>query len=297
MRIMRSVPFGELLADFRKRRHMSQSKLAEELGLHRNTISLWERGEYLPEMLTCIWELAHILYLSEEELQQLFQARLGTTTIRFLADAFIPVFAALRERSAAAFDFLRLCAVLAPEFVPDELIMQGAIFLGPHLQSISTDALLWNEIIEVLRTYSMIQYCHETRSLLISLPVQLLLLHDMAEDEITLWIGRALQALNAALLYPAIEPSLAQRYIAQQQLYYTHIDACTTLMVQRKLSRPEGVQLLLCVGYSLLKSSAFKQAELFLTRAFNLVKTYDPEDPDLYLQALYCFILLAYAQK
>jgi DNA-binding XRE family transcriptional regulator len=292
MRIMRSVPFGELLADFRKRRHMSQSKLAEELGLHRNTISLWERGEYLPEMLTCIWELAHILYLSEEELQQLFQARLGTTTIRFLADAFIPVFAALRERSAAAFDFLRLCAVLAPEFVPDELIMQGAIFLGPHLQSISTDALLWNEIIEVLRTYSLIQYCHETRSLLISLPVQFLLLHDMAEDEVTLWIDRALQALNVTLLYPAIEPSLAQ-----QQLYYTHIDACTTLMMQRKLSRPAGVQLLLCVGYLLLKSSAFKQAELFLTRAFELVKMYDSEGPDLYLQALYCFIQLAYAQQ
>lgn len=44
-----SSSFGEILKIFRKRRRLSQQALADLLGVHRNTISIWERGDFLPD--------------------------------------------------------------------------------------------------------------------------------------------------------------------------------------------------------------------------------------------------------
>ena len=41
--------FGALLKAFRTRRRLTQQQLADKLGIHRNTIGTWERGDYLPE--------------------------------------------------------------------------------------------------------------------------------------------------------------------------------------------------------------------------------------------------------
>ncbi len=48
MEQMTADPFGEVLKSFRKRKRLSQQALAERLGVHRNTISIWERGDFLP---------------------------------------------------------------------------------------------------------------------------------------------------------------------------------------------------------------------------------------------------------
>lgn len=75
------TPFGELLVGFRKRQHLSQVALAGLLGTHRNTISLWERGDYLPDTLTMVLELIKVLSLSEDEANVLLEARFGTSSV------------------------------------------------------------------------------------------------------------------------------------------------------------------------------------------------------------------------
>lgn len=75
------IPFGELLVRFRKRQHLSQEALAVLLGTHRNTISLWERGDYLPDTLTMVLELIRVLSLSEDEANLLLEARFGTSSV------------------------------------------------------------------------------------------------------------------------------------------------------------------------------------------------------------------------
>ena len=59
--------FAELLHRLRKRARLTQQALAERMGAHRNTVGLWERGEYLPETLTSVLELARVLQLSEAD--------------------------------------------------------------------------------------------------------------------------------------------------------------------------------------------------------------------------------------
>jgi tetratricopeptide (TPR) repeat protein len=68
--------FGELLKAFRKHKHLTQEALATALGVHRNTISVWERGDYLPESKTIVLELARQLKLDEQETRLLLEASL-----------------------------------------------------------------------------------------------------------------------------------------------------------------------------------------------------------------------------
>lgn len=71
-----SAPFGELLVTRRTRCNLTQTALATALGMHRNTISRWERGEGLPETRGMVLELARLLRLNEQETRQLLEASL-----------------------------------------------------------------------------------------------------------------------------------------------------------------------------------------------------------------------------
>jgi tetratricopeptide (TPR) repeat protein len=66
--------FGALLKIFRKRRYLTQQQLAEAIGVHRNAISRWEQGSFLPEQKGIVLELARHLYLDDQETRQLLEA-------------------------------------------------------------------------------------------------------------------------------------------------------------------------------------------------------------------------------
>ncbi len=68
--------FGEILRVARKRKHMTQKQLAQQLGVHSNTISSWEVGTYLPESRELVLKLVRHLDLNEQEAWQLLEASL-----------------------------------------------------------------------------------------------------------------------------------------------------------------------------------------------------------------------------
>src|SRR5579884_2405855 len=68
--------FGDLLKTFRKRAHIVQQELADRLGVHRNTIGSWERGDFLPESKTLVLELARQLQLDTHDTRLLLEASL-----------------------------------------------------------------------------------------------------------------------------------------------------------------------------------------------------------------------------
>jgi tetratricopeptide (TPR) repeat protein len=66
--------FGELLRAFRKRRGLTQQQVATGIGMHRNAISRWEQGDFLPESKGMVLELATFLHLSDPEARQFLEA-------------------------------------------------------------------------------------------------------------------------------------------------------------------------------------------------------------------------------
>ncbi|HLJ33618.1 MAG TPA: helix-turn-helix domain-containing protein [Ktedonobacteraceae bacterium] len=81
MNLMHNAFFGEVLWRFRKRKRLSQQRLAGYIGVHRDSISSWERGEYFPETPTTLHELARVLMLDAEEKCLLFESLYGTVSI------------------------------------------------------------------------------------------------------------------------------------------------------------------------------------------------------------------------
>jgi tetratricopeptide (TPR) repeat protein len=75
-----SGSFGETLKTFRKRQRLTQKHLAQQLGVHTNTISLWELGARLPATRGLVLELALHLALNEPETRQLLESSLTALT-------------------------------------------------------------------------------------------------------------------------------------------------------------------------------------------------------------------------
>jgi tetratricopeptide (TPR) repeat protein/DNA-binding XRE family transcriptional regulator len=66
--------FAELLRSFRERASLDQATLAAALGVHRNTVSAWERGQYRPHDREIVLRLAEELALAPPETDYLLHA-------------------------------------------------------------------------------------------------------------------------------------------------------------------------------------------------------------------------------
>lgn len=78
------LSFGALLKSFRVRQHLAQQQLAEAVGVHRNAIGRWERGEFLPKSKAIVLELARCLHLSDHETRQFLEASLTALSPHWL---------------------------------------------------------------------------------------------------------------------------------------------------------------------------------------------------------------------
>ena len=99
-------------------------------------------------------------------------------------------FERVTQQSAAAADLLRLCAFLAPDAIPEEIVTKEASHLGEHLQAVSEDEGLLDEAIAVLRAYSLIRRDPDEKTLSVHRLVQAVLRDAMTDDEKKLWAER-----------------------------------------------------------------------------------------------------------
>lgn len=71
-----SQAFGQVLAELRRDRGLSQERLALEAGYHRTYVSLLERGKYSPS-LDAIVHLARVLGISPSDLVHHAEVRMS----------------------------------------------------------------------------------------------------------------------------------------------------------------------------------------------------------------------------
>ncbi len=124
-------------------------------------------------------------------------------------------FARVEQKKPAAAALLRLCAFLAPDAIPEELITEGAAHLPAPLQIFGAAHLL-DEAIGTLRTYSLLQRDATTRMLSLHRLVQAVLQDKLEETERRAWAEHTLHAVNSA--FPLVEYSTwtqCERLLAQ----------------------------------------------------------------------------------
>jgi hypothetical protein len=163
-------------------------------------------------------------------------------------------------------DLLRLLAFLAPDHIPEELLVQGAPYWPHQLRQAVVDHFNFDRLIEVLLAFSLVKRLTKDRLLSIHRLVQVVQIDRMSFDEQQMWAMYVVQALHA--LFPR-DPQdvttwpLCQRYLEQAE-------ACSTFIQQYQLHVPEAAEVLDRAGIFLRDNASYQTAEPLLQQALHI---------------------------
>ncbi len=163
-----------------------------------------------------------------------------------------------------AADLLRLCAFLHPDAIPEEFITEGAVELGPALQSIGENIFALDDAIVELLRYSLVRRNQDEKTLTVHRLVQAVLRDGMQEETQRQWAERAVRAINRVF------PEFSFAVQEQCKRYVSHVQTCSEWITQWQMIFPEAAQLLGKAGHYLCERAQYKEAELLLDQALQL---------------------------
>lgn len=160
-----------------------------------------------------------------------------------------------------ATDLLRVCAFLAPDAIPEELLLEGASQLGTRLQPLTTDTTRLNDAIGVLLRYSLVKRDPQERTLSIHRLVQAVLKESMKKRAQREWAERTVRAVSAAF------PMMEYKTLARCKRLLPHALVCWDLVKQYHFFSKEASLLLKKMGYYLMTNERYTEAEQVLRQA------------------------------
>ncbi len=171
-------------------------------------------------------------------------------------------FQQVEQQSPAAAEVLRLCAFLAADAIPEELLVRGAAELGAVLGAVARDPFQLNEALEVLHRYSLVRRGSSTHLLSVHRLVQVVLKENMDQQTQRAWAERTVRAVNAA--FPVADAGAGSLPVPQtgsQQDYLPHAQECAALITQYQLHFPQAARLLYQAGVFLHIHGFYPQSQ------------------------------------
>jgi hypothetical protein len=235
--------------------------ISQELG--GLPLALDQAGAYIEET-HC--SLADYLHLYRSQRADLLKERGGLVPDHPepVATTWSLSFAQVQERSAAAADVLRVCAFLHPDAIPEEIITEGAAALGPEVQAIDRNPLVFNQAIGVLLSYSLLKRQPEEHLLSIHRLVQAVLKDGMDAPTYYQWAERVVQAVNDAL------PELDYRTYTRYERCLPHAQECAQLIEKEHLTSNAARRLLMQTGLYLKEHARYDEAETFYQHSLRI---------------------------
>jgi tetratricopeptide (TPR) repeat protein len=236
-------------------------KISQELG--RLPLALDQAGAYLEETgmgLSSYW------HIYQSHRADLLRRRGGLVADHpdSVATTWSLSFQKVEEKNPAAADLLRLCAYLAPEAIPEEILTVGTSSLGSVLALVAEDAFLLNQALEALRAYSLITRDPGKQTLTIHRLVQAVLHDSMTIGVQQQWMQRAIQAVEAA--HPCLD--VTSRALYERLL--PHAFQCATWIRCLPNASPISVRLLNQAGRYLEECGRYQEAKQLLEQALTI---------------------------
>ena len=186
-------------------------------------------------------------------------------------------FEQVEKLNPIAADLLRFLAFLAPDAIPEQLVIDGASQLSPTLQPLADDEALLDEAVAALARYSLVRRKRDDSTLTVHRLVQTVLKYHMDEPTQRQWAEYAVRAVNEAF------PDVADyRNWPLCQQFLPHAQTCAALIDQWQFAFSEAGRLCNQVGYYLQDRAQYAEAEIFYQRAITIgEQTLGPEHPNL----------------
>ena len=238
-------------------------QISEELG--GLPLALDQAGAYIEET-SC--SLADYLDLYRTRRAEVLKERGGLTDDHpdSVATTWSISFEKVEQANPAAADLLRLCAFLAPDAIPEEIISAGAEHLGPLLRTAARDPMILNKATAALGAYSLISRNATEKILSIHRLVQAVLRDALPDDEGKLWAERTVLAVSKAC------PDVVFAMWQQWERYLPHALACGDLVEQEKLLLPETFRLLNETGNYLCERARYTEAKKLYQQCLHVWK-------------------------
>ncbi len=203
------------------------------------------------------------------------QSSMSTDYPHTVASTWALSFAQVEQQGPAAADLLRLCAFLHPDVIPEAILTEGAVELGPVLSPVVADPLLLNAAIQTLRRYSLVKRDPEAKLLNMHRLVQVVLKDSLDEPAQRQWAERTVRAVNRA--FPEAEFATWERC----ELYLPHALLGAQWTRQYGFTFPEAARLLHMAGVYLRQRGQYTQAQPLLERVLALrEQVLGPEHPE-----------------
>lgn len=236
------------------------------LALAQFPLAIDQAGAYIEETRCSLHDY---LYLYQKHRYALL-ARRGKQVTHYpesVATTWSLSFERVEQINPAAAELLRLCAFLAPDHIPEELLIAGAPHWPPMLQQAVADHFAFNQMLETLLAFSLVKRRSEHHQLSLHRLVQVVQTERMTRAEQRLWAERIVLAVTSVFPGNAKDEeavwSHCQRYLEQAQM-------CDTLIGEHHLQIPEAVEILGRTGTYLCERALYTLAEPLFQRALRL---------------------------
>jgi len=175
-------------------------------------------------------------------------------------------FGRVKQANPAAAELLNACAFLAPESIPEELLISGAPHLGDILAPVVKDPIQLDQICKDALRYSLLQR-RDDKTLVVHRLVQAVLQDNLPSPIQADWKQRIVLTVNRAS--PDVRDiqlwSACERWVLHALIGATWID-------QEQMSRPEATGLLNKAGYYLLDRARYREAEPLHVQALKIAE-------------------------
>jgi len=229
-------------------------------------LALVQAGAYIEET-RCSLEAYRRLYTTHRKTLLARHSRLILDYPDTVATTWSLSFQRVEQQSPAAADVLRLCTFLAPDAIPEELLMRGIAEpgLGPGAQVV--DPLKLNEALGVLLKYSLVRREENENRQILSVHrlVQIVLKVSMDLEIQRLWAERTVRVVSAA--FPEADYGAGENQQYYLHYYLPHAKECAVLIEQYHLYFPEAAQLLFQAGAFLYVHGFYSQSQSFHQQA------------------------------
>lgn len=235
-------------------------------------LALEQAGAYIEATQCSLADYVHLF--QKASLRLLDEHAASSDHPLSVSRTFLLIFEQVVRRYPAAAELLTVCAFLAPEAIPEQFFLAGATLLGEDFEALAADRLAFEEALEVLLSYSLVQRDASTHTLSIHRLVQVVLKGQLSADN---WRKRAAQVTRAMTrFFPANEDMQTDYWWNCEQLL-AHALVCISHSEYEPA--PDGLALALMnhVAIYLTKHARYVEAEpLFLRAARIGVEIFGP---------------------
>ncbi len=219
-------------------------------------LALDQAGAYIEET-----GCSFVSYLEiYQESRQVLLAQRGIPATEYphsVATTWSLSFQKIQQANPAATELLRLCAFLAPDRIPEDLIKEGHVYWPPLLQQAAAQSFTFNQMMAELLKFSLVKRLTEGQSFSMHRLVQAIQMDRIEPESQHQWAESVIRAVNK--IFPENPKDVTTwpqcvRYLDQAQV-------CNTLIEHYTLLLSEGTDLLNRAGFYLDKHASYPLAE------------------------------------